>query len=141
MKIKTPLSVTLLTITVLIFTSWNGFRLYETILNWDILIKYNSQPGPLYMVVFSLIWFLLSLVAIIGFLKGDPKRWSLILKLISFLFTIWYWVDRLLFQKTQISFLFPLVLTILMLLFILTLLNHRQTKNYFKQRETHDRKL
>ena len=139
MKTKTPLSVTLLIMTVLIFTLWNGLRLYETIQNWEILIKYNSQPGPVYMSVLSLIWIIASLVTIIGLLKKNSRQWLLILNLNTFLFTIWFWVDRLLFQKTQISFIFPLVFSGIMILFILTLLNHRHTQNYFKQRETHDR--
>lgn len=139
MKTKIPLSVTLLAMTVLIFTSWNGLRLYETILNWEILIKYDSLPGPLYMAVFSLIWVLVSLVALFGLMKGNSRRWLLIIKITTFLFAIWYWFDRLLFQKTQISYLFPFVFTFLMLLFVSTLLNHRHTQYYFNQRETHDR--
>jgi len=139
MKTKTPLSVTILAMTVLFFTSWNGLRLYETIMNWGILIQYDSQPGPLYMAVFSLIWLIVSLVAIIGLLKGNSRRWLLIIKITTFLFTIWYWIDRLLFQKTQISSLFPFVFTVLVLLFVLTILNHRNTQYYFKLRETHDR--
>jgi hypothetical protein len=138
MKTKTPLSVTMLVLTVLIFATWNGLRLYETILNWEILRKYNSQPGPLYLSVLSMVWLLVSLIVLIGLLKGN-SRWLLLIKLTTFLFTIWYWVDRLLFQKTQISYLFPVVFTGFMLLFVSTLLNHRHTHNFFKQRETHDR--
>jgi hypothetical protein len=138
MKTKTPLSVTMLVLTVLIFATWNGLRLYESILNWEILRKYNSQPGPLYLSVLSMIWLLVSLIVLIGLLKGN-SRWLLLIKFTTFLFTIWYWVDRLLFQKTQISYLFPVVFTGFMILFVSTLLNHRHTHNFFKQRETHDR--
>jgi len=138
MKTKQPITVTILAVTVLIFTTWNGLRLIETIVNWEILRKYNSRPGPLYMSVISLVWLLIGLVVIIGLLKGFSK-WLLIIKLVPFLYTIWYWIDRLLFQKTQISNLFPLVMTTFMLLFVSTLLNHRHTQYYFKQRETHDR--
>lgn len=138
MKTKTPLSVTMLVLTVLIFATWNGLRLYESILNWEILRKYNSQPGPLYLSVLSMVWLLVSLIVLIGLLKGN-SRWLLLIKFTTFLFTIWYWVDRLLFQKTQISYLFPVVFTGFMILFVSTLLNHRHTHNFFKQRETHDR--
>jgi len=130
----------MLSLTVLSLTTWNGLRLYEIIVNWEILRKYNSQPGPLYMSVVSLIWLLIGPVVIIGLLKRF-SNWLIIIKLVTFSYTIWYWFDRLLFQKTQISNLLPLVMTVFMLLFVSILLNHRHTQYYFKQRETHDRKL
>lgn len=139
MKSKIPLSVTLLTMTVLFFTAWNGLRLFETIVNWEILIKFDAQPGPIYMAIFSLVWCLAGLVAFLGLLRGNYYLWMFMIKLITILYTIWYWVDRLLFQKTNIYFLFPIVFTIIMILFITTIFNHRNTQNYFKQRETHDR--
>ena len=129
---KPPLPVTMLALTVLIITTWNGLRLYETILFWEILRKYNSQPGPLYMSAMSVIWVLIGLVAIIGLLKRRPW-WILFIKYATFIFTLWNWVDRLLFQKTTISHLSPLVLTVFMLLFVSILLNHRYTQYYFNQ--------
>ena len=135
MMAKPPLPVTMFALTVLTITAWNGLRLYETILNWEILRKYNSQPGPLYLTAISLVWFLIGLAVIIGLLKGNTRS-LIFIKFATFLFTLWYWVDRLLFQKTQITHLFPLVLTGFMLLFVSILLNHRYTQYYFKQRET-----
>jgi len=139
MKTRVPISVTLIAFTVLIFTAWNGLRLYETILNWELLIKYDSQPGPLYMALFSSIWIIASLVVLIELLKGNSRRWLSILKITTIIFTFWFWLDRLSFQKTQLSNSFPLGFTILMLLFMSMLLNHRHTQFYIKQRETHDR--
>lgn len=138
--IKPPVPVTLIALTVLTITTWNGLRLYETISNWEILQNYNSQPGPLIMSVISLVWILIGLVAIFGLFIGKSS-WLLFIKLATILFTLWYWVDRLLFQKTLITHLFPIVLTGFMLLFVSILINHRYTQYYFKQRETHDRKL
>jgi uncharacterized BrkB/YihY/UPF0761 family membrane protein len=135
---KRPFSVTMLALTVLIFTTWNGLRLYETILNWEILRKYNSQPGPVYMSILSLVWILISLAITIGLLKGNSRS-LLFTKLAAYLYTTWFWIDRLAFQKTQIAYLFPLVVTVFMLLFISILLKFRDTQYYFKQRDTYDR--
>ncbi|OGN75894.1 MAG: hypothetical protein A2X25_01765 [Chloroflexi bacterium GWB2_49_20] len=128
----------MLALTVLIFTILNGLRLYEIILHWDILKKYNSHPGPEYMSILSLIWFLIGFTLIIGLLKGYSRSF-LLTSLAVFFYTIWFWIDQLFLQNSQISYLIPLVVSVFMILFFFILLRCRDTQYYFKQRETHDR--
>ena len=138
MKSKKPFSVTILIISVLIFTAWNGLRLYEIILYWEVFVQYNSHPGAYYLASFSLIWLISSLIILIGFLKRKSKHVIFLAKLISILYVAWYWIDRIVFQNTLINILFPLIITVIMLLFILILLNLKHTQIYFKLRENHD---
>lgn len=133
MKSKIPSSVTILIISVLIFTAWNGLRLYETILYWEILQKYNSQPGPYYLISASLIWLISGLFILFGLLYRKTIHVILITKITAILYAVWYWIDRIFIQKTQTIILFPLIMTCIMLLFTLLILNLKQTQNYFKQ--------
>jgi hypothetical protein len=136
--IKPPFSVTMLTIIVLTSTIWNALRLYQTLHYWKILIDYHSQPGPIYMLIISLVWVVIGLALIIGFIYRYSRS-LLIMKLATILFTTWYLVDRLFIQKPQTTHLYPMVTTVFVLLFVSILINQRQTKIYFKLREAHDR--
>lgn len=136
--VKPPFTVTLLTLIVLTFTTWSGIRLFQTMRYWNILISYNSQPGPLYMTITSLVWVLIGTALTFGLIIGN-SRWLLFLKLTVIFFTIWNWIDRLMLQNSLLSIQFPLAITVFMLLFIAMLINHKNTKFYFKLRDTHDR--
>jgi phosphate/sulfate permease len=135
---KQPRHVTILIMTVLTFTVLNGVRLYETILNWDLLIIYNAQPGPIYMAALSLAWILASLLILFTLIKGYPRS-SLYMNLASILFACWYWLDRTLLQYGQRPTTIPLVGTVFMLLFIFLLTRPDYHHPFYKQRDLHDR--
>lgn len=138
MPTKKPFSVTILSLSVLIFTSMMGFRLFEIAKNWDLLIHYNSHPGPIFLSIVSLIWVITGLILILCLIK-KYSRSLLLIRIVAYTYILYYWVDRLFLQQDHISHLFPMLITGFMLLFISMLNNNKPTQQYFKQRETHDR--
>lgn len=90
------------------------------------------------MSILSLIWISVGLI-LLTCLRIRYSRSRLLLIYTAILYATWYWVDRIFFQQTEISHLFPMAFTSFMLLFVSMLLSHTQTQQYFKQREPHDR--
>jgi uncharacterized membrane protein len=135
---KHPLSVTILVVIVLSFTAYNCVRLYETIQNWDLLLKYNSRLGPFYMVSVALAWILIGIALNFGLVKNNPRS-ILFTNLAAFTYACWYWFDRTIFQYGQHSIVIPLGGTLVMLLSIFFLSRYIQTHHFVKLRDSHDR--
>ena len=112
--------VTILVITVLTFTGFNGLRLYNVFSFWSLFIKYGSRPGPAYLVVTSLFWIMVGLIDTY-LLLTENKRSSQLVMSSALLYTGWFWIDRIFIQSGNQSILFPLIGTLFMLLFILIL--------------------
>jgi hypothetical protein len=136
--LKRPSSVTILALIVLTFTILNALRFYETLLGWEILKQYSSWPGPLYMAAVSLVWILIGLPLTFWILRGNSRS-PLFLKLALYSYIAWFWVDRLIFQHRLVAYLFPLLGTVFMLLFVFLLLKCRENQNFFRERDNHDR--
>lgn len=129
---KTSFSITSLTMMVLYFMFLNGLRTYAIILNWKVLLIYQSHPGPIYMLIFSLSWFLIGLFLIVNIYRKNPRTPEFIY-ITAGLYTTWFWIDRILFQHRIEAILFPAVGTIVLLLIIMILIRHRDSKIYFQR--------
>ena len=128
--IKRPYSVTFLLLFVFFYTIWNIFRLYASILYWNVMLEYNAYPGPIYHSTFSATWIILGLASIIWIIK--KKTWVIsVLRILSVLYAGWYWLDRLLFRHTLLSIWIPLLVSMISLALFLFLLHTKKTKNYF----------
>jgi hypothetical protein len=90
-----PLSVTIVSVFVLCITAWNGMRAFVAIMDWDVLYRFNGNPA--YIAASGLAWFLggLALFVILLRYKQLALQAGLIL---SILYILWYWVDRLVIQ-------------------------------------------
>ena len=135
---KRPLSVTILILTVLVYTLTNSIRLFETIKNWDLLQIYNARPGPVYMICLAMGWVLVGIALLIGLIKGKPGS-ILWMNIAAILYTCWYWFDRTMFQYRAGVIIIPLIGTIFMLLFIFLLSKYSQTHLISRLRDSHDR--
>lgn len=131
---KNPISVTILLMFVLFFILFQSLRIYSILINWKILINYNSHPGPLYLILTSITWFLIGLWVVICILRRYSKT-SLSIYIATGIYIIWFWVDRILFQHRVNAIFYPLIGTCLMLLFIIHLLTHQDSKIYFQRAE------
>jgi uncharacterized membrane protein len=131
---KYPFPVTILIMIVLFFILLQGLRIYAILLNWKILINYNSHPGPLYLIMTSFAWLLIGLWSVISVLRRYSKT-SLFIYLATGMYIIWFWVDRILLQHRVNPLLFPIIGTCLMLILIIYLLTHHDSKIYFQRAE------
>lgn len=129
---KTPFSVTILTLIVLFFMLLNGVKSYATILDWKILILYNSHPGPFYMITTNTVWFLISLMLLICIFQ-KYYRTPQFIYIAAGLYTTWFWIDRIIFQHRMNTLLFPMIGTCLVLMFIISILKHQDLIYYFER--------
>src|ERR1700690_1126640 len=112
---KLPLRITLLLWLVLIITSWNMVRL-ATSIGWHVTLEtYAPWPGPFYIGLTGAIWSLIGMVLFWGFLIS--ASWTRLALLIGgYLYSIWFWVDRLFVQsQVRANWLFDLLATIILL--------------------------
>lgn len=99
-------------------TGW--LRLYQSIYQWDWLLRYEITPGPLYTAIYGFIIGVAGLLnAIFFWLK---VRFVKKFTLINILFVFgWWWFDYLVFSKTALAFTdlpFRLLLTLTYLSFV-----------------------
>jgi hypothetical protein len=92
-----PFTVTIVAVFVLFITAWNTIRAYTAIANWDVLSRFDNNPA--YVLASGLAWTIAGLVLYISLANGKrfASRAGLIL---SVLYMIWYWLDRLIIQAT-----------------------------------------
>ena len=138
---KHPLGVTLLLAGVLSLTASNGVRFGAALASREALGRFAPSPAPLYIAITGLIWLLTGLPLIWGLWFGSPwaRRATL---LVTILYMLYYWLDRLAFQYPlrRANWPFSLALTLFWLIFTLITLLSPGSLTFFKQREQHDRK-
>lgn len=72
-------------------------RLEQAILNWNLLIEFRANPGPLYIAAGGLLWGLVGLPAAWGLWLH--KSWALQLAhLAAPVYPLTYWIDRVAFN-------------------------------------------
>jgi len=92
-----PLAVTFMSIFVLCITAWNGIRVWAAISAWNTLARFNGAPA--YLLGSGLVWFITGLVLSFSLLTGKRFAWGAML-ILSVIYMIWYWVDRLALQAS-----------------------------------------
>ena len=129
---KRPLGVTILIVTVLIFTSLNVLRVGSAIQYRDFLTQPQVTVPLNYLVISGSVWAGLGIALIIGTLVR--QKWSIILmKICTSVYVAYYWVDRLLIaDRSSISsrWLFATGLTIALIILIFWILTRPKTKAY-----------
>jgi hypothetical protein len=127
-----PLSVTLLIVLVLIFTGLNLLRLILTIQSWKFLASL-LLVSPWYLALTGLVWFLLGCALIWGLWLG--RAWAPVAtKLISGIYVLYYWIDRL-FAAHQAGldagWPFTLGVCLVILVWIFWTFTRQKIRNYF----------
>lgn len=132
-----PFSVTLLLCAVLSLTAWNAVRAISAIANWEILLAFAPNPGPLYITVSGSFWTLGGLAVLWAFLwRTRHARNGPLLYVFSY--ALWFWLDRLFLQATRPNWPFTLTVTFLLLGAIAAFTFHPHTIRYFTRRESHE---
>ena len=129
---KRPLGVTILIVTVLIFTSLNILRVGSAIQYRDFLAQPQMTVSGCYLIVSGSIWTVLGIALMIGFLVR--QKWSLMLmKISTVVYVVYYWFDRLLIaDRSSIAsrWLFAVGLTIALIILNFWILSRSRTKAY-----------
>jgi hypothetical protein len=89
----------ILSIVTVALSSLGLLRFLDGIRNWNILASYAPAVLPLYLVLSGFIWGAAGLTAAVGI--WFHQRWALILLCVDIaIFTLWYWLDRLLLSRS-----------------------------------------
>jgi hypothetical protein len=95
---KPPVTVTIFAILVLIIAVTNLIRLWAAIQYWETLVNIGVSPGPMYIAITGLIWSLVGSYLVWMLWAGRPgSRIAIIV--VSSLYIIYYWLDRLVFRS------------------------------------------
>lgn len=124
-------SVTFPLLIVLSITIWNVIRIYSSINNWSILIKYGANPC--YILGSGLIWSLTGIFSLF-FLGTRRNHYRILGSMIGIAYFIWYWFDRLVIQITaDVSVIYSLIFTLALLGLYLFRLS--KSKNAYRHKE------
>jgi len=96
-------------------------RVYQSLYQWEWLLKYEVFPGPWYSLITGI---LIGLLATIGVVVGWIRlRWSALYIQVSLVvLSLGWWLDYLLFSKSSIAFFnlpFRIVMNLLYLIFVM----------------------
>ena len=132
---KTPFSVTILGGLALIFMALNTVRFGVALVEWDLLLEFMPQPGPIYIAATGLWWALCWLAVFLGIELA--RKWSRVaFLLISFLYASYYWIDRFLFQPhaERSNTIFVFIATFFSLVLIVIILALPKSRAYFEEK-------
>jgi hypothetical protein len=130
-NINRPFSVTLLTLGVLTIATVNLIRFILTIVQWEFLN--DILPiSPVYLALSGLVWSLVLPPLAWGLWQGYPWVPRLTL-LTSLAYSLYYWLDRLLFTTNYggQNWPFVIVFNIILLSSIYWILFRRKAKAFF----------
>jgi hypothetical protein len=96
-------------------------RVYQSIYQWEYLLRYGVNPGPWYSLITGL---LIGIIATIGVVMGWFRlRWNeLTIQAAVVVLSLGWWLDYLIFSQSSIAFYnvpFRLVVNFLYLLFVI----------------------
>jgi hypothetical protein len=126
-----PRSVTILLFFVLSITVWDGIRAWTALTNWEIISRFHANP--FYIFATGSIWFILGTLLLLLIFKGS--RHTLLFGLIlSILYALWYWFDRILVQVVPAPNLpFSITVTAITLIIFNIILFWPSARAFFKE--------
>lgn len=119
-KKKRPFLYKLIIIFLGIIALMGWLRVYQSIFQWELLLKYDVSPGPWYSLLTGIV---IGVVATIGVITGWIRlHWSaLYIQACVGLLSIGWWIDYLAFSKSSIALYnlpFRIVMNLLFLIFV-----------------------
>ncbi len=140
MKEKPPSSVTTLQWMVLLIASWSLVRAAAVVAEWDILREFAPHPGPIYYFAAASFW-TLAWGALWVALRRRRVHAERLAEPAALGYTLWWWANRLLFERPHSNWPFALTVTFVLLALLAIQIYHPRTKEYYQpQRESHERK-
>jgi len=115
---KPPLRVILLLCLVLTFTLWNILQLW-TAIAWDnVLNEFHVHPPPTVTAVSGALWTLCGIILIWGILLKKDRATKLVFGTAAG-YTVWYWSERLIWQRPHPNWPFVVIANLALIIFIL----------------------
>jgi len=103
LKKKHPFILKLISFSLVIISLLGWLRVYQSIYQWNLLLKYAIYPGPWYSLISGLLIGLLGSFAVIC--AWVQRNWSRkYVQLIVLIIMMGWWLDYLLFSRGSISF-------------------------------------
>ncbi len=117
---KRPFLYKIIIFSLLIIAVVGWLRVYQSLYQWDWLIKYDVFPGPWYSLITGGI---IGVIAMLGVVVGWLRlNWSAqYIQIIVVLLSLGWWLDYLLFSQSSIAFYnlpFRIVVNFLYLIFV-----------------------
>ena len=129
---KFPFRVTLLYWLVLTLSAWNGLRLWTALAWHNVLDEFSAQPTSTTIAISGAIWMVTGIILIWSI--WQKKAWAAKLLVGAAAgYTVWYWIERLIWKTPHPNWLFAVIVNLALLVFILF-----TTK--LLTREAHERK-
>jgi hypothetical protein len=125
--------VTLLTWLVLITSAWNGLRLWTALAWRDALTEFSASPPPIVTAISGGVWMIAGIVLVWGVWQKKDWAANLLVGTASG-YSVWYWVERLVWQNPHPNRSFAVIVNLAGVVFIL--FNAR-----LLSREAHERKI
>jgi hypothetical protein len=117
---KPSLLATLLLFVVLSLTAWHAIRLWTAFAWYDLLQEFAPTPGPVYMALSGTLWIVTGF-ALLWNIWQKKARAAKMLFWAATSYTVWYWIDRLVFQAPHANWPFILLLNIILLAYVLVI--------------------
>jgi uncharacterized membrane protein len=112
-------------------TAWNAIRAWTTVIDWELLSHFRANP--IYIFATGIIWLTLGIALIFLLLKGNRLAPACGL-ILSTLYVLWYWIDRLTFQPSpEPNIIFSIVVSIVGLLIFNANLFWPSSRAFFKE--------
>lgn len=119
---------------LLLLALWGAVRLGATVAFWDVLERYPTRGGPLYVAVSGAFWLVCASVTIWGI--EARRQWSqrAVIGVCSGYF-LWYWLDRFLLRFSYPNWPFALILSTVLLLAALGVAFHPAVRRFLREGE------
>jgi hypothetical protein len=115
---RQPFRVTLLYWLVLILSAWNGLRLWTALAWWDVLTEFRASQPPILTALSGGVWMLAGLL--LAWSIWQKKAWAANLLVgVAAAYSVWYWIERLVWQSPHPNWLFAVIVNLTALIFIL----------------------
>ncbi|HEY59580.1 MAG TPA: hypothetical protein G4N92_02670 [Anaerolineae bacterium] len=122
----------LLSIFLLIFTGFGLLRLYGSLTLWEYLQEIGLRSSPLYLAITGGLWVITGVIGI--FFHLSKRKWSIAyMRILSLVFSIWFWLDLWIFQpqdRRVHNWEFQLIFNILVLVLVFGLSALQLYKSY-----------
>lgn len=115
---RQPLRVTLCIWLVLFLTAFNALRLFTTIAWRNVLTEYSANPPAWVTALVGGVWLVAGCIVLWSIWWGKKWAGNTLLSAAAG-YSVWYWIERLVWQAPRPNWPFAVILNLLLVLFIL----------------------
>jgi hypothetical protein len=102
---------------VLFLTAWNVIRLWTSIAWRKTLMEFAAKPGPVVSALAGALWTITGIVLFWSIMQR--KEWAgKMLMGAAAGYSVWYWIERLIWQEPRANWPFAVIFNLVLLIFI-----------------------